>query len=103
MHKSKLSLIDVGTVSSPATDLILNFGVNASDAVSTVTGTIAVGLDQDSTPDVVFDGPNKATVIDGVVVGMSYSTSSGIAGVRQTLTAPLSMALATRSHSVLAR
>ena len=78
--KSKLSLIDVGTVSSPATDLILNFGVNASDAVSTVTGTIAVGLDQDSTPDVIFDGLNKATVIDGVVVGMSYSTSSGIAG-----------------------
>ncbi len=42
-----------------------------------VTGTIAVGLDQDGTCGGVTAG---ATVIDGVVVGMSYSTSSGITG-----------------------
>ena len=73
-----LTLSDVAALDKE--DLILQFRVEASDTSSSVKNTIAVGLDQDSTPDVIFVGLNKATVIDGVVVGMSYSTSSGIAG-----------------------
>ena len=71
-----LTLSDVTALDED--DLILHFDVKASDTSSSpdVTGTIAVGLDQDGTSGVVAG----ATVIDGVVVGMSYSTSSGITG-----------------------
>ena len=71
-----LTLSDVTALDED--DLILRFDVKASDTSSSpdVTGTIAVGLDQDGTSGVVAG----ATVIDGVVVGMSYSTSSGITG-----------------------
>ena len=78
----QLSLIEIGQVPA-AEDLILSFGVIAvdddenNDQSDTASSSIRIGLDQDGTSGIVVD----ATLIDGVVVGMRYTTESGNGGL----------------------
>jgi len=69
--------LSITQLNAVVADDLLNFEVTAYDSAAlTDTGTITIGLDQDDKPGVIVG----ATVIDGVVEGMNFTTSSGLSG-----------------------
>ena len=69
--------LSINQLNAVVADDLLNFEVTAYDSASlTDTGTITIGLDQDDVLGVIVG----ATVIDGVVAGMNFTTSSGLSG-----------------------